>query len=82
MQRAHLLDRLIGAELPEFRMDEELRAFEATPYAERIAAQSTYDALRVGAAHDPAAPAIHFLQRCEPDETPLTLSHAQFIAGV
>jgi fatty-acyl-CoA synthase len=82
MTRAHLLDRLIGAELPEFRTDEEVRAFEATPYAERIAAQSTYDALRAGAAHDPAAPAIHFLQRCEPDETPLTLSHAQFIAGV
>jgi fatty-acyl-CoA synthase len=77
-----LLDRLIGAELPEFRTDEELRAFEAIPYAERIAAQNTYDALRAGAAHDPAAPAIHFLQRCEPDETPLTLSHAQFIAGV
>jgi fatty-acyl-CoA synthase len=82
MKRAHLLDRVIGGELPEFRTDEELRAFEATPYAERIAVQSTYDALRVGAAHDPAAPAIHFLQRCEPDETPLTLSHAQFIAGV
>ena len=82
MTRAHLLDRLIGAEMPEFRTDEEVRAFEATPYSERIAAQSTYDALRVGAAHDPAAPAIHFLQRCEADETPLTLSHAQFIAGV
>ena len=79
---AHLLDRVIGAELPEFRSEEELRAFEATPYAERIAAQSTYEALQIGAAHDPAAPAIHFLQRCEPDETPLTISHAEFLAKV
>src|SRR5262245_8436815 len=82
MERAHLLDRLIGAELPEFRTDEALRAFEATPYSERIAAQSTYEALQIGAAHDPLAPAIHFLQRCEPDETPLTISHGQFIAKV
>jgi fatty-acyl-CoA synthase len=82
MKQAHLLDRLIGAELPEFRSEEELRAFEATPYAERIAAQSTYEALQLGAAHDPAAPAIHFLQRCEPDETPLTISHAQFLAKI
>ena len=82
MKRAHLLDRLIGAELPEFRSDEELRAFEATPYSERIAAQSTYEALQIGAAHDPSAPAIQFLQRCEPDETPFTLSHAQFVGGV
>ena len=65
MKRAHLLDRVIGDELPEFRTDEELRAFEATPYDERIAARSTYEALQIGAAHEPAAPAIHFLQRCE-----------------
>lgn len=82
MTRAHLLDRLIGAELPEFATEAELRAFEATPYAERIAAQSTYEALQIGAAHDPAAPAIHFLQRAEADETPLTVSHAQLIARV
>jgi fatty-acyl-CoA synthase len=82
MTHAHLLDRLIGAELPEFRTDEEVRKFEATPYSERIAAQSTYEALQLGAAHDPSAPAIQFLQRCEPDETPLTISHAQFIGGV
>ena len=43
MTRAHLLDRLIGDQMPEFRTDEELRAFEATPYRERIAAQSTLD---------------------------------------
>jgi acyl-CoA synthetase (AMP-forming)/AMP-acid ligase II len=82
MKRAHLLDRLIGEELPEFRTDTELRAFESTPYAERVAAQSTYEALQLGAAHDPAAPAIHFLQRCEPDETPLTISHAQLLEKI
>jgi fatty-acyl-CoA synthase len=82
MKRAHLLDRLIGAELPEFPTDKELRAFEATPYDERIAAHSTYEALKIGAAQDPQAPAIHFLQRCEPDETPLTITHAEFLAKV
>ena len=82
MTRAHLLDRLIGAELPEFRTEQEVRAFESTPYAERIAAQSTYEALQIGAAHDPSAPAIHFLQRCEPDETPVTITHGQFMGKV
>ena len=82
MARAHLLDRLIGEELPAFRTDAELRAFEATPYAERIAAQSTYDALRLGAAFDPSAPALHFLQHAEADEIPLTFTHAQFMGRV
>jgi len=82
MKRAHLLDRLIGEELPEFRTDEELRAFEAAPYAERVAAQSTYEALQIGASVDPAAPAIHFLPRAEPDEPPLTITHGQFLARV
>lgn len=82
MARAHLLDRLIGEELPAFRTDAELRAFEATPYAERIAAQSTYEALLLGAAHDPSAPALHFLQKAEADEAPLTFTHAQFMGRV
>ena len=55
----HLLDRSIGDAWPVFADDAQLRAFEATPYAERIAAQSTYEALRLGAARDPDAPALH-----------------------
>jgi fatty-acyl-CoA synthase len=82
MARAHLLDRLIGTELPLLGSGAEVRAFEATPYAERIAAQSTYEALQIGAAHDPGAPAIQFLSKADPDETPVTVSYAQFIARV
>jgi fatty-acyl-CoA synthase len=82
MARAHLLDRLIGAEMPSLRTDADLAAFEATPYAERIAAQSTYEALQLGAARDPDAAAIRFLTKADPEETPVTISHAQFMARV
>ena len=82
MAHAHLLDRLIGEAWPNLATDAQLRAFEATPYAERIAAQSTYAALQLGAAHDPDAAAIVFLPQAEPDETPLRISHRQFIGRV
>ena len=82
MAHAHLLDRLIGAELPRLQNDADIRALEATPYSDRIKAQSTYDALKLGAAHDPAAPAILFLAKADPEETPVTISYAQFIARV
>ena len=82
MPHAHLLDRLIGAELPTLRTAADLTAFEATPYAQRIAAQSTYEALQLGAAHDPGAAAIQFLRAADPDETPFTVTYAQFMARV
>jgi fatty-acyl-CoA synthase len=82
VKRAHLLDRVIGEELPVFGSDADVRAFEEVPYAERIAAQSTYEALQLGAAHSPSTPALQFLQKADPEETPLTLSHAQFIARI
>ena len=82
MPHAHLLDRLIGAELPSLRTAADVHAFEATPYAKRIAAQSTYEALQLGAAHDPGAAAIQFLRAADPDETPLTVTYAQFMARV
>ena len=69
MPHAHLLDRLIGAELPALRTAAELAAFEATPYAERIAAVSTYEALQLGAAHDPGAAAIQFLRAADRSES-------------
>src|SRR5215470_15981094 len=81
--RAHVLDKLIGDELPRFRSMADVRAFEAqAPYAERVAARSTYEALQLGAALDPAVPAIHFLSNASPDETPQTLTHAQFLQRV
>jgi fatty-acyl-CoA synthase len=81
--RAHVLDKLIGAELPRFRSMADVRAFEGqVSYAERVAAQSTYEALQLGAALNPAAPAIQFLASAGPDEAPATLTHAQFMARV
>ena len=81
--RAHVLDKLIGAELPRFDSMADVLAFEAAaPYAERVAAQSTYEALRLGSALNPDAPAIHFLPNASPGEAPLTLTHGQFIVRV
>ncbi|HEX7385401.1 MAG TPA: AMP-binding protein, partial [Burkholderiaceae bacterium] len=80
MTRAHLLDRLIGATRPGLGSAAQLREFEAVPYAERIGARSTYEALQLGAAHDPGAPALVFLPNADPGEAARTLTHGQFIA--
>jgi fatty-acyl-CoA synthase len=82
MTQFHLLDRLIGAQRPDLSTDALLRAFEATPYDERIAAQSTYEALQLGAALDPDTPALQFLPNADPGETPLTITYREFIAGI
>ena len=50
MPALHALDKLITDTWPDLSSDALLHAFEATPYAERIAAPSTYEALRRGAA--------------------------------
>jgi hypothetical protein len=49
MAGIHSLDRLIGDEYPTFATEADVRAFEQAPYADRIAAQSTYDAIKLGA---------------------------------
>ena len=82
MRGLHLLDRKIGTEWPKLGSDADLRAFEATPYAERIAASNTYEALRLGAAHDPDAAALLFLPNADPDENPLRLTHREFFGRV
>lgn len=82
MAGVHPLDTLIGSEFPVFRSDADVRAFEQTPYADRIAARSTYEALQLGAAVDPDAPAIHFLRTGELDEPPVTVSYEQFMGRV
>ncbi len=80
---AHPLDRLIGTALPRLATPAEVAAFEATArWEDRVAAQSTYQALQIGAALNPQMPAIQFLPNVSPDEAPLTLSHAAFIARV
>ena len=82
MTQALLLDRLIGARWPDLGTAVALRAFEAVPFAERIAARSTYAALRIGAAHDPASAALTFLPAGDPDARAQTVSYAQFIGRV
>lgn len=82
MPRAHLLDYLIGEDWPDLGTDAALRAFEATPYAKRIVAHSTYEALQLGAAHDPGAAALQYLSRADADDIPLTISYAQFMGRV
>jgi fatty-acyl-CoA synthase len=79
--RAHVLDRLIGRELPSLRTPADIATFEATAaWSERIAAASTFEALQIGASLDPQAPAIQFLPSVDPDEPPVTITHAQFLA--
>jgi fatty-acyl-CoA synthase len=82
MNSWHLLDRRIGDTRPDLGDAQKLRAFEATPYDERIAARSTYEVLQLGAAKDPDAPALQFLPNADPQEAPLTLSYRQFLAQV
>ena len=82
MTGIHSLDRIIGNEYPIFATDADVRSFERVPYAERIAAQSTYDAIKLGAAKNPDAPAIQFLANADPAETPLVISHRDFVARV
>ena len=82
MPRFHLLDRLIGEQRPDLSTGALLREFEATPYDERIAAQSTYEVLQLGATRNPDAPALQFLPNADPAETPVTVSYRQFMAGV
>src|SRR5688572_22454940 len=60
MTGLHALDLVIGSEWPSLATEADLRAFEATPYEERIAAQSTYEALKCGAARDPNTAALLF----------------------
>ncbi len=82
MPRALLLDRIIGETLPSLATEADLRAFEAIPYSQRIAAVSTYDAIKLGASIDPAAPAIQFLAGASPDEVPRIINFGQFVGAV
>jgi len=82
MNRPHLLDRRVEGSWPALATDADVRALEAVPYAERIAASSTYEALQLGAAHDPHAPALLFLPNADPEEAPLQVTHREFMARV
>jgi fatty-acyl-CoA synthase len=82
MTGIHRLDRAIGSDYPRFTTAEDIRAFEQTPYSMRIAAQSTLDALKCGAAANPDAPAIQFLANADPADTPLIITYRELLAKV
>src|SRR5947209_2147968 len=82
MAGIHALDRFIGNDYPELATDEEVRAFEQVPYAERVAAESTYDAIRLGAERNPDGAVIQFLQNADPADTPLVVTYRDFIGRV
>jgi fatty-acyl-CoA synthase len=82
MTGIHSLDRIIGNDYPSFATSADIRAFEQIPYAMRIAAQSTFDALKCGAAANPDAPAIQFLGNADPADTPLVLSYRELVDKV
>lgn len=82
MSGAHSLDRLIGDEYPKFLNDADVRDFEQAPYRDRIAAVSTYDAIKLGANRNPDGAAIQFLANADPADQPLVISHRDFLARV
>lgn len=82
MAGLHALDRFIGDQWPNFATEADVRAFEETPYEDRIKASSTYEALKLGAAVDPKVPAILFLPNASPGEEPVRYTHGQFIQRV
>ncbi len=82
MPRAMLLDRCVGEQFPAFATEADVCAFEAVPFADRIAAKSTYDAIRLGAALNPNAPALQFLANASADDTPVVVTHGQLIGRV
>lgn len=82
MTGIHVLDRMIGSDYPSLASAADIRAFEQIPYGERIAAQSTYDAIRLGAAVNPDAPAIQLLPNADPADTPLVVSYRDLVARI
>jgi fatty-acyl-CoA synthase len=82
MAGVHLLDRIIGSEYPTFATGDDVRAFEQVPYGDRIAAQSTYDAIKLAAARYPEEPAIQFLANADPADQPAVITYRDFVARV
>ena len=82
MSRAVVLDRVITDRVPSLATAADIALFEKVPFAERIAAKSTYDAIKLGGALNPDAPALQFLPNARADETPIVTSHGEFVAQV
>jgi len=82
VSRVMLLDRVIGDSFPSLASAADVTAFEEVPYQERIAAASTFDAIKLGAAHNADASAIQFLPNASPEDTPTVISYGQLVARV
>jgi fatty-acyl-CoA synthase len=80
--RSNLIDRLIGEQRPSLATHADVLALEASPFRERIAAVSTFDAVKIGASHNPDSPALQFLPNADPNEPALVISHSQFLSKV
>ena len=55
---------------------------EKTPVSQRLEVESTLAALEKGAAVNPQAPALHFLQSGDDYNTPVTIPYKEFLANV
>ncbi|MDP6427729.1 MAG: acyl-CoA synthetase [Rhodospirillales bacterium] len=67
---------------PIIRNLKEVEEFEAVPLAERMRADTVYELINMGAAHDPERAVIHYLLKADPDETPQTLSYGAYLTKV
>ncbi len=72
----------VGDEYPVVATEADIRSIERVPYLDRITAQSTYDAIKLGAAINPDAPAIQFIANADPVDTPIVITHRDFMAQV
>jgi len=77
-----LLDRVIGDSFPSLDSAADVKALEGVPYLERIAAASAFDAIKLGAAHNPDASAIQVLPNASPEDTPIAITYGQLVARV
>lgn len=80
--RAVLIDRHMGSQRPSLATGADVAAIEAVPLSQRLEAASTYDAIRMGAALSPDAPAIQFMSTCDPLEATMDISHGEFFRRV
>ena len=82
MKRAHLLDKHFGPHWPDLSSAEAVKAIEAVPLIDRLSVLSTYEALSVGAQHNPESNAIQFLPSAQAEDTPVSLTHREFFQGI
>lgn len=73
------LDRISPNSPQPVRSAADVASIEKIPLVERLACHDTYNALKLGAAIEPNAPAIQFLPNADPNDEPLVISHREFI---